>query len=420
MRAPYVATAFIIFACYLQAQKASETPSHGTINVLLATKEGIVLATDSRASNEGRLVNDRSRKLFQLDSSTFCSIAGFGSDPGPDRQLRTSAGGIIRAFAEELANEKQVSFEQKVFILTRMMGMRLESLEEEYRSATKPRQPKDDQIIMLFAGRDSDGTLKAARVEILVDPPNDITGKSDFRMRIPEYKIHEIHDGDFLPLTSGIDDSAQLRLKYPEAYKDESELSDYRDATARKDAGNLKLSQLQRLAHYLVVEAYTVPVVGGPVQMATLATNGATQLDAPPDLLPDPKPYSTALIRGLVLENPPTMPPAHPPGVHTLPHSVFINATCSNSGFILDYSIMIGGTFNACTFYYDGGDVYRDPSVIVNGGQLILGPHASPDSYSAQKMREQFPELKIIASYKELSDPETVRSLVWPSRNEQN
>jgi 20S proteasome alpha/beta subunit len=71
----------------------SQSPTRGTINILLANSNGMVLVTDSRASNRlGQKVKDRSQKLFKIDAAMVCSIAGFGSDPGPHGITRETAG----------------------------------------------------------------------------------------------------------------------------------------------------------------------------------------------------------------------------------------------------------------------------------------------------------------------------------------
>jgi hypothetical protein len=81
---------------------------------------------------------------------------------------------------------------------------------------------------------------------------------------------------------------------------------------------------------------------------------------------------------------------------------------------ILDDSIIIGGRYVKCNFYFDGGDVYRDPSVKIDGGQLILGPHVSLNSYYYDKALKSLPELTPI-SYKDLPNADFVRKRIWPT-----
>ena len=85
------------------AQAAAAKSSHGTINILLANRNGMVLITDSRGTY-GNAHNDRSAKLFEIDNSTVCSIAGLGVGGGPTWQLQFATGGAIRSFREALSS----------------------------------------------------------------------------------------------------------------------------------------------------------------------------------------------------------------------------------------------------------------------------------------------------------------------------
>ena len=109
-----------------------------TINILLANGNGMVLVTDSRASNQFGRANDRSQKLFHIDSSTVCSIAGFGTDAGPHGTIKETAGGDISSAIEGLAqSHSTLSFRDKISAFTSLLSSRLSALETEYASAAK-------------------------------------------------------------------------------------------------------------------------------------------------------------------------------------------------------------------------------------------------------------------------------------------
>lgn len=58
---------------------------HGTIDVVIATREGFVLATDSRASKSDGTNRDDAQKLFKVGKRTACVIAGLvGADIGAE------------------------------------------------------------------------------------------------------------------------------------------------------------------------------------------------------------------------------------------------------------------------------------------------------------------------------------------------
>ena len=95
------------------------------------------------------------------------------------------------------------------------------------------------------------------------------------------------------------------------------------------------------------------------------------------------------------------------------PHVVLVNASCTNAAIILDGATLIGGKYVGCNFYYDGEDFYRDSTVVVEQGHLILGPHVSADSYFFERAHKSMPELKPI-TYRSLPDAESIRKTIWP------
>jgi hypothetical protein len=404
----FVTTA-IALALVSAASSFSQAVSHGTINILLANGNGIVLITDSRASDRfGKKLNDVSQKLFQIDSTMVCSIAGFGTDPGPHWELRESAGGVISSLAEGMTKSPlRLSFRQKISIITEQLAMRLAALETEYHYAEKTRPPSSDELIMLFAGFDVDGGATIAKVYILVKPSPFPDNQLTFRGDITDLKIQTV-GRDFVYLTSGVDDSAKYRLSSPKAFKNEAELKEYGRAVHDGHTSDLNTDQLERLGRYLELDASrSAAVIGGPPQIAVLA-NKQIQVTSPANLIVDPRPYTTGLMDEIGLRGSPLVPPMIIP-----PHAVFVNGSCENTAIILDGLIIIGGKFVACNFYFDGEDFYRDPTVVIEGGRLILGPHVSTSSYFFEKALKSLPELAPM-SYKDLPNPEAVLKRIWP------
>ena len=64
------------------AQPGSPRQQHGTVNIVLANPQGMVVVTDSLLSSTNSLPG-RGQKLFQIDSRTICTIAGWYSSSGP-------------------------------------------------------------------------------------------------------------------------------------------------------------------------------------------------------------------------------------------------------------------------------------------------------------------------------------------------
>ncbi len=76
-----IATLWFVSAA-LNAQEPKSNSSHGTVNIFLANRNGLVAVTDSRLSNKYG-AQGSGQKLFQVDDRTICAIAGFYMDQGP-------------------------------------------------------------------------------------------------------------------------------------------------------------------------------------------------------------------------------------------------------------------------------------------------------------------------------------------------
>jgi hypothetical protein len=147
--------------------------------------------------------------------------------------------------------------------------------------------------------------------------------------------------------------------------------------------------------------------VPNAIQIAILSRNQA-QVTLPPSLIADPKPFSTVFV----LYNRIDDFPFTPMGTGAV-HTVYVNNDCKNAAFVLDGAVYIGGTYAGCNFFSDGGDFYRDQTVRVIGGKLIMGPHVTRDSYFFEKAHKLMPELTPVP-YTELPNAESIRKQAWP------
>jgi 20S proteasome alpha/beta subunit len=378
----------VFFMKNTMAQTQSTFWDSGTVNILLANHNGIVLVTDSRGTTTlpggSQTHSDRSQKLFQLDGRTVCSIAGFGSALGPiiarrvaDLQLAT--GGAIRALREELTDAKiPKGFDFKARLVADSMAMLLGSLaiENAYASGSESIDLKSLELQILTAGYDLDGTPKIAKSVITVRPRGNL-----FEGNVTELDIQSIG--------SGIDDSVDARLKYPDKFTHEPQLATYEKALSENKAGDLNVQQLEDLADYLEGDASKTysKYIGGPTQKAILKDK-SVDLHLPNDLIALPQPRVTRVLAGetsegafLYLDNPQHLGTA------------FINFRCINSGLLLDRSVLIGGSYENCNFYFNGREFYRDKNVSIISGRLIYGPSLTADDYRVKDAMRQLPEL---------------------------
>ncbi|MFC5863909.1 hypothetical protein ACFPT7_16490 [Acidicapsa dinghuensis] len=409
MKTSYLAVVLCFASGSLMAlERLPKVPTTGTVNVLLANSNGITIVTDSRASGpNGEIVNDKSQKLFQLDAQTVCSIAGFGADPGPYRKLGESAAGVIVAFSEGLANPpKHLSFRQKVSALTWELAERLAGLESEWQYAQHSRPPRNDTLVMLFAGFDLDGTPTVAKIEVSVIPEPVSGAKFQFHGKVTKIEYERV-GRRLITYTSGVDEAAKERLKHPEAFKEEKGLQAYEQALRTGKTADMTIEGLETLARSLeFVVAGRTPVVGGPAQLASLHDNKVT-VTLPDDLIRFPPPFTNGILVGSGASGSPLSL-----AIYTEPHTVFVDFHCDHSAFRLDDMMLIGGVYEGCNFFFNGGEFYRDPSVIVRGGRLIIGPRVDTSNYYYRKAHESMPELEVV-SYKQLPNADTVTNRMF-------
>jgi hypothetical protein len=368
-----------------------ETPTstHGTINLLLANRNGTLLITDSRISNgDYQPKSDHAQKLFQLDDKTVCSIASFYSDTGPvlfqpatpDGRfvLFQSIDGMIQSFKRGL--RPNLSVLQKADALAQYIGYSLALLENAKRASSSHSGPTYPQELVVV-GYDADGSQMAVKRVISVrgdDTNNPRNGPVHYN--IEQTETHRI-DNQFFYIVAGVKDFAKPRLDHPDAesYSTESELTLYRVAHLRNEQSSLTLEQMKALAYYLEsksekgVAAWLKPVIGGGIQEAILLDGKVTLFPpkTPFDPYPDSPPtnvFINASTSGAFLLF----------GSHRY-MNVLINSSCNApGGVILDNAVILGGVYDHCYLYFDGRAFYLDPeNVSVRSATLVIGPHSN-------------------------------------------
>jgi hypothetical protein len=111
-------------------QVIGPSETHGTVNVLLANKNGFALVTDSNLTDSSGHFAGEGPKLFVLDEHTVCSIADFYSDSGPKINgkfpIQTTAPGIVKSLLAHLEKDGNVSL--KLSELTNLYAFALSRL----------------------------------------------------------------------------------------------------------------------------------------------------------------------------------------------------------------------------------------------------------------------------------------------------
>jgi len=147
--------------------RVSPEALHGTVNVFLANRNGLVVATDSRLSHKGER-RGLGKKLFKIDDHSVCAIAGFYSDPGPDVDLRypitTTVPGIVEDYINLNSSISTYSIEAKLDGLSQALIVSLEFVENMNIAAGRPPSQSVSQITV--AGYDRE-VLKIAHLDLV-------------------------------------------------------------------------------------------------------------------------------------------------------------------------------------------------------------------------------------------------------------
>jgi hypothetical protein len=269
---------FALLSATVFAQNNGEPigESHGTVNILFANRNGLVLVTDSMLTDTVTGKQDpNGKKLFKVDEKTVCSMAGFYSWPGAlDMQdFAANFPNIMSSYIrhEQAANKpRELSFATKFAFLEDAFAFQLASNLNAY-LAFNPQfritgNPNLQPITLTLAGYDVDGSLKVGAVTLT--PTREIDGVS-----LEPSPMHPSRGGpacesvgqtentvtiDNRILTSrtigkdlsceiaGLPMVAEERLTHPDQYKNLPALSAY--SVALKHKRTLSISQMKALA----------------------------------------------------------------------------------------------------------------------------------------------------------------------------
>jgi len=382
----------------------------GTVNIVLANANGIVVLTDSNQTGKlpggTPITTGLGQKLFRIDDKTVCTIAGFGSRPFPGYQLHgyefiSSAGGVLERYSGELRrNEGTHTFHEKLTSLKFLFDMLLFTLGNLQH--LNQGQVGDYGFELILAGYDTDGTAKIGK---LVFIPS-LSANGSFSPGIKP--VSEATVGRELKYEkAGIGGAAvENILEHPAQLADEPEIGMYARSEAADRGSSLTTAQMEALAKSLarhsalVNRAYVgdvrggfrkVFLVGGPDQIAIMERGAIQKLDQPTLLSHQGRlemPFT-------IIEHTRFQGDSVPPSVmdiHLFLSNVFrTNVFGGNTVVSLDGAYYFDNDFSNVTLNYDGGVFLFDQSNRVTDCVLSLGPHADRTSAVVQELIARFP-----------------------------
>lgn len=355
---------------------------HGTINIVLANENGIVVLTDSMLTEGSKQLPEPGQKLFQLDDRTICTIAGFVSAPGPAPELYTSSGAIIRAYREQFAGHSPQSIAQKLASLGFLFNFYLTSIANVRDTAGETTPVHDYQFELIVAGYDIDGRPKIGKIIL------GMTRVEGFwRSNTDFIDISDV--GTSLKyVLGGQPDVAQRLLDDPSVKKGDATLDAYAVAQRENGGQSLAIQDMEKLA--VTLARYTAdvyPSVGGRNQVAVL--QGGRIVSIQQQAFPDaPKLFRFNLFEGNFL------------GANSFnlggTAAIFVKNTFEGGHLELAGNYFFGNTFKDATVAYSGGLMDFDPSNKVENCVLVIGTGAKDDNREVRKLTHSFKWSRVV------------------------
>jgi hypothetical protein len=396
--------------CVNPDKLTNQHQSHGTINILLANKNGLVALTDSMLTYaDGTHPTEPAQKLFRLDDKTICTVAGQYSSDGPKQsQLDLKVADAVRSFEEALKRRPINALEDKLASLAFIIQteFRVNSLANAIGTSDIELQP----LTLTVAGYDGDGTLAIGQTEVhstgqgyaktFVTGPGIALSQSERPSPPCETKAASARSdvssvGDsFTCRIAGISDYVDPILANPGSYKgDSSAIMTFAEYSKRGELSRLNTSQMLKLASALeeLTEEGTIREhnheVGKDKQTAILSNGAITEFETVPKNPIDSRSVARPFVQ--IMDNARFYGYAGPGLIPSGPkvRVIIINSEFSNFRLLLDGTYYGRNAFHNMRLIVNGTNPFSlNPDNVVDSCDLVLGPRVDYDSPSIQKL----------------------------------
>jgi hypothetical protein len=359
---------------------------HGTINVALGNKNGIVVLTDSMLTDGGgHQLAQPGQKLFKLDDRTVCSIAGFASATAPIPDLNASTSAIIREYVRESAPQVGQSIAERLRALAFLFDMQLSAISNVRDAGGYTTSINAYAFQLIIAGYDIDDKPKIGRITLR------ITKDQDSLVPVIESgEVVEVKEKLIWRL-NGMPEIAARILQHPDTSIRDEVIQQYAAGLRADDGSSLTVDQMVELAKRLAFytgKAY--PEVGGPNQFAVLQPSHAMRIEQ--QIFPEP---AKPLIRFSLMVASKfrgTNSFRTAPGVPV----IFVRCSFADMQRKIDGDFFIGSTFTDSVLAYDGGTVnLGDTNKVINSA-LLIGALVRPDTEVLRRLSRAFPWARVV------------------------
>jgi hypothetical protein len=360
----------------------------GTVIMAIGNSNGIVVLTDSKQTVLGpsgfRPLGEPAQKLFKLDESTICAIAGIGAIGVQGfPEFFTYTGGIVTEYGKQIRPyDGKLPIARKITGLSGLLQNHF-SLLADIKDIVEP-FPYQYGVEIILAGYDIDGKLKIETVDLLGVKGANSEGHPYWGFREASSEI--VVNDSLKYSVRGIKSVGDFVLGEASRYSRDQEISDIGWTTAKDNGAFVNLQQILEISRYVkarTAEAYPM-FVGGPDQVAILAGGKAQIIDQPnfPELR---APTPLAVIANSNI--------ADRTATRGNIYCVWLGSFTSLNNIDLRHNIFIDSEIRDSFVEYDGGFYFLSNTRIVNS-VLLLGPHALPSSREVKELLDAYPWVK--------------------------
>lgn len=402
------------------ASHATPSSLHGTVNIILANKNGLIAVTDSRLSSNDGLAMGSAQKLFKLDSKTICTIAGQYSLGSPLQERDGVLGmALVSRIINQLVNDPEWSTLTTVTAKSQAIASGLSLSFQSFIVMNRTldnmrgRRPADYELQLTVAGFDDSGLQVIQRDLRSNETTGALVGSSQAATPLPT--CSDPHASAVRPIT--INNSFKCLLAGIEKYDrpifenpkpllsgiseaDRTAVKAYAKAKRIDGGTSLSLPEMMRVA--IAAEKYSELKdgnrIGAEVETATLH-NGIATVEIPPSINQEnavhwPKVANVQfyLNVNLGISGFGKCIVAHPNAL-----GVMVHASISRCAQDFDRLTFTDSSFNDVVFFYNGtGIPLFDPSNTITNSILKLRGDVTRDDPFVKYMLANFPGLRLV------------------------
>ena len=415
MRSLATALLFAFLVLQLFSQEKTQPPTHGTVNIVLANRNGLVAETDSMLSYTkstplGPEIESHpqpGRKLYRADDHTVILIANFFSDRGPSFPSGEYPGNtIIRSLTLRYIHHRQASstISQQLDEFSQYVALELEILAKLHTAMDiNPCTPESGCSSMITIAGYENGKPTIGHIEVVPAGINSTTF-------VATKKTIDVASDHLIYAVYGMSDVALNILEHPQRLrKGNPHLDPYRNSMRKTHGCSLTLDDMKKLAAYLEeMTSATYPKMVGKTPEIAVMQKGHIRSFEPNDKMENEltgEEYRQAGIDVVesfekVFSGPcPTLKAGPAVQIRGTPYYLVLmnNGTFQCVLQPLDKLVVTNTSFDNSILWYRGDSLsFFGSNNTITNSVLLVAPNVDMSSPFIETFKRNYPSVKIV------------------------